>query len=298
MPFHVERLARQVATAARTREALGFREAVRFVAQAYLTRQHGKRISVSVPGLPSRVALRARTSDVSTFFQIFSRREYDMSGFAQARLVEDRYRTALSESRVPLIVDCGANIGLSSLWFAQQFPLARIVAIEPSVDNFEVLSANVAANPEIVPLNAAVWNTPARVRISNPDAEAWAFQVSQQESDAPGDYPTRDLRAVTIPHILAQHPDADLLLVKIDIEGGEKALFTSNVEWLRLPAALVIETHDHMLPYQMTSSTFYQAMAEHPVEVCVRGENTFVFFERPAASAGMARSPAASSSRH
>ena len=39
----------------------------------------------------------------------------------------------------PTIVDCGANIGLATLWFKQRYPRARILAFEPNPEAADVL---------------------------------------------------------------------------------------------------------------------------------------------------------------
>jgi FkbM family methyltransferase len=41
------------------------------------------------------------------------------------------------------IIDAGANIGLASVYFSQRFVNSTIVAIEPSKENFEILSKNI-----------------------------------------------------------------------------------------------------------------------------------------------------------
>ena len=45
---------------------------------------------------------------------------------------------------VPLIIDGGANVGLSLRGFARDFPQAHVIAVEPDDDNFRVLAANAA----------------------------------------------------------------------------------------------------------------------------------------------------------
>ncbi len=76
--------------------------------------------------------VRPKTSDFSTFRQIFMDHEYDF------KLLD-----------VPnIIVDAGANIGLASLFFAQRFPSAKIFALEPDHSNFEMLMKNTNRHPK------------------------------------------------------------------------------------------------------------------------------------------------------
>src|SRR5438105_2732424 len=51
-----------------------------------------------------------------------------------------------SGTQSPLILDCGANIGLSTLYFKRAFPNARIIAFEPDPRVYEALVHNVHGN--------------------------------------------------------------------------------------------------------------------------------------------------------
>lgn len=84
--------------------------------------------------------LRFPSSDPDTFEQIFVSNEYDF----------------LVETQPQIIVDAGANIGLASIYFANNYPEAKIIAIEPEQSNFELLKKNVAPYPNIIPLQAAL----------------------------------------------------------------------------------------------------------------------------------------------
>lgn len=46
----------------------------------------------------------------------------------------------------PVIIDCGANIGMSVLWFKKRWPNARIIAIEANPSAFALLKKNVEQN--------------------------------------------------------------------------------------------------------------------------------------------------------
>jgi FkbM family methyltransferase len=67
-------------------------------------------------------------AEVKVFWQIFVRRCY--------RLPE-RCRT---------ILDCGANVGIFSVWAAQERPAARIVALEPFAETYKALETHIRTN--------------------------------------------------------------------------------------------------------------------------------------------------------
>jgi FkbM family methyltransferase len=163
----------------------------------------------------------------------------------------------------PLIIDCGANIGLTSVWYARQFPEATIIAVEPEESNLEIASKNLAAYPNIRLVPGGVWDTPTQLSIVNPDAEPWAFQVEEGKGSIP---------AFTIDQLSEGKP---ILMVKVDIEGAEKALFRSNTDWMDRTDLIAIELHDWLFPNVGTSQSFMKAIAGHPHEVAMRSDNLF-----------------------
>lgn len=78
---------------------------------------------------------------------------------------------------------------------------------------------------------------------------------------------------VSVGDVFAHSAGNTPFIVKIDIEGFESDLFKSNLDWIARAYVVMIEPHDWMLPGQMTSHAFQKAMAEHPFEMFIRGEN-------------------------
>ena len=216
-----------------------------------------------------RVHLRRSVSDTSIFFQIFVKREYDTAQWPQHETLQAQYRAILSQGRTPIIIDAGANIGLAALWFGERYPDAIIYAVEPDPANMQVLQRNVSSNPRIIPILGAVWDQSGQLRITNPDAGSGAFRVAE---DAAG-----VVRAVSIPELVAGKVSGRLFIAKIDIEGGEAALFRSNTGWVRDAALITIELHDWLYPGEHTSQNFMAAVSSVPVDFMVRGENVFCF---------------------
>src|SRR5689334_9220251 len=72
--------------------------------------------SFSLPGLQHSIHYRSGSSDVHTFREIFLREEYAIK---------------LPANLIPkIIVDAGANIGFTTLFFAKQYPTAKIISLE------------------------------------------------------------------------------------------------------------------------------------------------------------------------
>ncbi len=234
------------------------------VVQRHLKRHAADpRMTVAVPQI-GRVHIRAGESDIATLRQVFLGGEYDLSHPEHLKnRVLARYREIIAQGSTPIIADIGANIGSASLWFKQQFPGAAVVAVEPDPDNAAVLKRNLAGRPLVHVVEAAIGATAGFVALEN-RSSGWAVQTKRAEAGIP---------IVTVDDVLVQVPGGTPFIIKIDIEGFESDLFKANLDWIARAYVVMIEPHDWMLPGQMTSRAFQQAMAAHPFEMFIRGEN-------------------------
>lgn len=238
--------------------------------------ENAKLIEVTPPGYPSSIYLRSCMADVNTFYQIIVNAEYDIRPFQQFQRIDGLYRKATADGRRPLIIDCGANIGLSTIWFARLFPEAQILAVEPAADNIEVAKQNLRAYSNVTLLQGAVWDRPVRLKISDPTVRPDSYQMVETEGGT-----DEALRAFTIAELIDMSDAHQALIVKIDIEGGEAILFRSNTEWINSTDLISIELHDWLLPKQLTSAPFIRSFANLDFELLQRGETLFLFLNRP-----------------
>ena len=149
------------------------------------------------------------------------------------------------EIRPSCIVDCGAHIGCTSLFFTLKYPQTRVIAVEPDAENFRMLSANLESFPNVIPLNAAIWHRNSRVRIANPGTNPTGLYVNEvAEVDSQG------LPGLTIPQIMKKAGVDFIDILKIDVEGAEQRLFSSPDchEWLSNVSVLIVELHDRLYP--------------------------------------------------
>lgn len=250
------------------RRRLGLRTAIRLAWLFSRPYQNHDLIAVHLKGFQAPIWLRANSSDIETFLQVFAEGQYDFARFPQQRKVWDDYRAALGRGETPLIVDCGANIGLSALWFANLFPKARVVAVEPAADNIDLMRRNLAAYPNTEIVAGGVWDKQTQLSIVDRSVMPWAYQVDQASGERGG------VQSHTIGDIAGDKP---ILVMKIDIEGSEAALFRSNTEWLDRTGLLIIELHDEKLPGRKTSRNFFQRIAKKDFEFAISGENALFF---------------------
>jgi len=136
----------------------------------------------------------------------------------------------------PRILDLGANIGLSILYFKRRFPNAVITAFEADPEIFRYLECNLRANgaaDKVTLINRAVWDRDETLSFWSEGADGGRIEQSAGR-------PTKALQAVDIAGALAgQKFD----FIKMDIEGAEARVLPRCTELLRDPGAIFIEYH-------------------------------------------------------
>ena len=181
--------------------------------------------------------LRFTSSDIDAFEQIFVGNEYDF----------------LVETQPKVIVDAGANIGLTSIYFANRYPEAKIIAIEPEQSNFELLKENVAPYANIIPLRAALWHKNEEIDLVDPGRGKWGFMTQNSESDPnpvatlPGSI-CHKVKAITVDRLMGEYKLDRINILKIDIEGAEKEVFSDTTSWIDKVDCIVVELHDRIRP--------------------------------------------------
>jgi len=202
----------------------------------------------------SPVWCRANTSDVHVFGQIFQAREY-------------RCLDQIKEA--DLIIDCGANVGYASAYFLSRFPSATLFAIEPDPENFGALKDNLRAyGKRATCLCLGIWSRSTGLKFSRDSlgkGQEWARTVREvREGEA------ADVNAIDIGSILAQSGIKRISILKIDIEGSEIAVFSSNYQsWIDKVDNLVIELHG-----AECARVFHEAIAGLAFEISTCDELT------------------------
>ena len=83
------------------------------------------------------------------------------------------------------------------------------------------------------------------------------------------------VRSFTLKEIMDKYNSSTIDLLKVDIEGAEKELFSSNYEyWLPRTKVLIIETHDRLK--QGCSKSIFAALASYNFSLDIKG-NTLIF---------------------
>lgn len=194
--------------------------------------------------------IRSNTTDASVFCQIFVMKDYNFSVSPTPKF----------------IIDGGAYVGYSALYFLSKYPNATIAAVEPEKANFRILKEHTENLNNVICFNAGLWHKDAYLKVRDRGYGQWGFMTEEvRESDR------HDIKAITIGTILEETGFDTIDILKLDIEGAEKELFSENTDWLDKVNILIIELHDRMK--EGCSKSFYSAIGKYEWNESRRGEN-------------------------
>ena len=114
----------------------------------------------------------------------------------------------------PIIYDCGANIGTSVLFFAKNYPAAKIVAYEASPYVFSFLKNNIDHNniQNVILHQNAVWNKNETLDFNDEGADAGSLYTVSN---------TKKIKVIAVDLLEALSKESKIDMLKIDIEGAE-----------------------------------------------------------------------------
>lgn len=211
-----------------------------------------KYIPLYLEGYNHPIWARSHSSDIDVFYQIF---------------IEEEYSGLEKSNDFQFILDCGANVGYSSIYLLNKYPNAHVIAVEPDEENFKVCQKNLASYSERVSLiRSAIWSREAGLVIcQGGDGREWGIQVKEcPDNQKP------DLLATDILTLLENSGFKTIDLLKIDVEGAEVEIFSQNYQkWLGKVKNIVIELHD-----EKCEKTFLSALSEYKCDISKSGELT------------------------
>ena len=151
--------------------------------------------------------------------------------------IEETY-TFNSSLANPTIIDCGANWGLSVIFFKELYPGAQIVAFEPDPQVFKLLSENVTYNgfDDVQLENKAVWINESELSFfSDKGLGGCLTEVGIKKREKV------QVKTVRLKEILKNYSQVEFL--KIDIEGAEYEVIKDCKDSLSHIKYLFVEYH-------------------------------------------------------
>ena len=220
-------------------------------ASSFFKIKTGNTNSIRLKELKHPFKLRKTSSDIAVFHQVFIDKEYNFNAGFNPRF----------------IIDGGGNVGLAALYFANVYPDAKIVSVEPESDNYNMLVDNTRAYDNICLIQSGLWNKSTYLKVKDIGLGDWGFIVEECDKED-----AETLKALSIADIMIQYQVDEIDILKLDIEGAEKEIFTSNYDqWLPKTKILILELHDWMK--EGCSGAFIKAMARHNFTIRPQGEN-------------------------
>jgi FkbM family methyltransferase len=151
--------------------------------------------------------------------------------------VEEVYKTKFQSDK-PVIIDCGANIGLSIIYFKRHYPDAEIIAFEPDKKLFQLLTYNVASFgfDQVKLSNKGLWNNDTTIYFSA-EGELGGSISDENENDNRSNLEKIDVVSL-IPFL-----NRKIDFLKIDIEGAEYIVLKDIQHHLSMVAQMFVEFH-------------------------------------------------------
>jgi FkbM family methyltransferase len=171
--------------------------------------------------------------------------------------------------RCNLIIDAGGYIGVTAVVFADRFPSARVVVLEPAPENRLLALANCRDYANIEVLSYALAAKEGQVTLYDPGVGQWGFTTVREAADAPVMNPVATVPTITIEALLRHYGCQGVDILKLDIEGSEYDLFQGRPEWIAKCDVIVAELHDRIHPG--CSDVFREAMTDRE-QVAANGE--------------------------
>lgn len=202
-------------------------------------------------------------SDYTVFNQMFVLEEY--------KTVSSILRINIEfNSKESVLIDAGANIGYATIYLQQKINFDKIICIEPSKGNFEILKKNIELldlENEALFLNRALADKEGvRFNISNDfrDGKDWSFTTKESDSG--------EIQGITLNEIVKKNNLQEITLLKIDIEGAERFIFqnSTDLSFLKITKVIVLEIHDEF----NIRENIYQILKNNNFMLIESGEST------------------------
>jgi len=192
------------------------------------------RLRGGVNHVGATIALRQGTTDSKVFDEILVERAYGPC------------LAALPDNLGPVtLIDLGANIGLSTLFFTRELAVDHIIAVEPDPDNFRLLTENLrraGLATRCTALCAFAGAERGFAQLHDPGNGAWGMRM--------GPLSDRGTPVLPLAEIAGIAKTSAPLLLKCDIEGAERQLLLHIRDWEHLIGYILLELHTEFLPLE------------------------------------------------
>ncbi|MFU8797318.1 MAG: FkbM family methyltransferase [Gammaproteobacteria bacterium] len=175
-------------------------------------------------------------------FTVYHRTHKEFNDLLQD-IDESKYQP-INADKTPFIIDAGAHIGMSMLYFKWCFPEARILCFEPSPETFLILQKNIR-------MNKLKGVTAIQAALSDKNGSCTLYgRMGWEESDTRGNSISPEwgawqskqfcqVKTVKLSSYITETVD----FLKLDVEGAEMLVLNDIADKLSLVKQLFVETH-------------------------------------------------------
>ena len=172
----------------------------------------------------NKIHLRKKTVDAEVYDYVF---------------IEKYHRPFKSiESKKPVILDLGSNIGLTVVDIKDLYPGSEIFAFEMDSENYDLSLLNCKNLRGVHLFNKAVWYKEMLLQYEKGSSnDAYKIEEGVTKNNAV------EVEAISIKEIISANGIKYTDYVKMDIEGAEYEIFQNDLEWLKITSQIKIEVH-------------------------------------------------------
>ncbi len=184
--------------------------------------------------------MKFKISHKETKFDFFLHKTDKMQGAGLLKIFKGLTYPILPKINPKLILDVGANIGATSVFFSLNYPNAKIFAFEPTAMNFELLKKNVGSLQNIFPINKGAYSyrTKKKVYLDSDSGGKNSIYKNWTKSKQ-----FEEIELVDLSEFLDLKEIDNVDILKIDTEGCEVQILKSLRDRLHNIEAIYLEFH-------------------------------------------------------
>lgn len=178
---------------------------------------------------------------------IYNRNEAEAKEIYHDIFLRQDYNIIINNNS-PKIIDCGAHIGLATIYFKKKFPFAKITAIEANPQTFKCLRKNIDTNH--IKDVEMIWGALSKrsgilsLYIDPDNTLPWGWGDSIIKDIWRDRSSGKTKKVIQVPAIhLSEIITNEIDLIKMDIEGAECEVIDEIEEKLDSVNSIIIEIH-------------------------------------------------------
>lgn len=152
------------------------------------------------------------------------------------------------KSQKPIIFDCGANIGMATLFFKWLYPKCIVYSFEPDKKTFKLLQRNIRKNKlkNVFLFNLALSDKNGTVDFYSDSKNPGSLIMTTKNNES-NDTKTR-VKTISLSNFLKKEKIKKIDFIKMDIEGSEREVIEdlANNKQLDYVSKICVEYHHHL----------------------------------------------------